>query len=173
MDIDMWRFRKIGVPLNHPCQYDFLPSALKYPHLWNPHRPLMPPCHWQLPIKWNLHILGSAGRFDFSQGILIIRGVLNLENHVWILPGSDHLLPFLPRCAFLITDSARSIGDSSVLKMAPLLEPALSSPLYAAEALCLLKDLPWPNYCIPRMVGKNHRRPLYLMGKTRFLWQFS
>jgi hypothetical protein len=37
---NIWRFAKIGVPLNHPCYRTFLykPSIYGNHHLWNPHK---------------------------------------------------------------------------------------------------------------------------------------
>ena len=37
--------------------------SIRHHPLWGtPIKVCLPPCHWQLPIKWNLHILGHRGR---------------------------------------------------------------------------------------------------------------
>ena len=83
----IWRFPKIGVPLNHPFQWDFpinkKPSILGYPHLWKPH---------ETPIS-STRVTG----LDLENGgVLLIFGAPCRGSAPQVLPLTNILLGTVP-----------------------------------------------------------------------------
>ena len=61
--IQLYKYMEVSKDGDTPRSCILMRFSIRHHPLWGtPIKVCLPPCHWQLPIKWNLHILGHRGR---------------------------------------------------------------------------------------------------------------